>query len=202
MGLRLAGKSSFPSFVRSRATTDMCLLESLVPLQHPSASLTVLSVSKHSLTATHRALDDAAVRAHIQIAECYLQLGSHRLARVYVERIYHPLNTWDSRNNRQKFPLELKPDSNLLLYAELLEVAARISLACGNDGSACTELHAACRLDPDNVTIQRLLEQCTARLNERSTRRGEKQQQQRGSARRKLDGRFLHCLLLLECKQF
>ena len=49
----------------------------------------------------------ASVRLHALIAELYLQSGDLRLARVYVERIYGPRYSLDTRLNHQKFPLEL-----------------------------------------------------------------------------------------------
>ena len=141
------------------------------------------------------ARDDASVRLHTLIADYYLQSENLRLARVYVERVYGPLF---SKNNhrRQKFPLRLPAHSNTVIYAELLLVAARISLACRNEGQAREELQEAAKLDPSNIDIWRLLEQRNTRHRERSRRRLATQEHQHNCARQRLSGMLftIRCL--------
>ena len=131
---------------------------------------------------------DASVRLHTLIADFYLRTGDRRLARVYVERVYGPLYSFDTRFHTRKFPLTLPEHSNAAMYVDLLLVAARISLACGNEGQAREELWEASNLDPANPVIGDLLEHCTARLSERGWRRRRTQEHQRNCAREKLYG--------------
>lgn len=138
---------------------------------------------------TGLARNDASVRLHTLIADLYLQSGDLRLARVYVERLYRPLyNCVSPRSHKQKFPLRLPRHSNTATYGDLLLVAARISLACGNDGQASGELWEASRLDPANLQIVGLLDECSTRLKERSGRRNATQKRQRNCAKEKLLG--------------
>lgn len=127
---------------------------------------------------------------HALIADAYLQLEKYRLARVWVESIYGPLHSWDRRHNREKFPLRL-PEVNgaqPAVYADLLVVAARISIVHGHDRDAIEELHEASRLDPSNETVDRMMEECKTHLEARSERRRSKKAQQAASAQRKYQG--------------
>lgn len=131
--------------------------------------------------------DEAEVRLHTLIADCFLQSKQHRLARKYVERVYSPLNSYNNRSRRrQKFPLRLPNNSNPVVYAKLLLVAAKISLASNNKGEAFRELQEAAKHDPVNQDIQILLEQCSAHLEEKNRRRKVTRGQQRASAERKV----------------
>ena len=107
-----------------------------------------------------RVLADTEVRLHHLVAEAYLRLGYHRLARVYVERIYGPLASWDNRHNKEKFPLQIPQDGpSPSVYAELLLVAAKISITHGHHGEAFAELEEAFKLDDSNEDINEFVEQ-------------------------------------------
>ena len=136
------------------------------------------------------------MKLHALIADAYLKLGKYRLARVWVERIYGPLHTWDRRHSRVKFPLQI-PDPQLngaqpAVYANLLVVAARISIIHGHDHDAIVELCEALRLDPSNETVERMIEECQTRSEARSEaqsgRRRSKEAQQAASSERKYQG--------------
>ena len=128
---------------------------------------------------------EAKVRLRTLIAECFLQSKQYPLARKYVERVYYPLHTYNNRFRRQKFPLRLPDNSNPMVYARLLLVAAQISLAYNNKREALRELGEAAKHDPANQDIQTLLEQCSVSLEERNRRRKVTREQQRASAERK-----------------
>ncbi|KAL8797319.1 MAG: hypothetical protein Q9195_000473 [Heterodermia aff. obscurata] len=125
-----------------------------------------------------RARDDAVVQLHARIAAAFLQLGEHRLARIYVARIYTPLASFDDRINRQKFPLKITTGDvqvdNPKVYARLLVVAAQISLVHGKWAEAKTELEEAKELDPDDLDIHRRWEEVEERLLRRAWKRRER----------------------------
>lgn len=65
----------------------------------------------------------------------------------------------DDRGWDTKFPLEIN-QGNEEAYAELLMVAAQISLTHGQANQAYDELHEASCLDPENEEVKLLLEKC------------------------------------------
>ena len=113
------------------------------------------------------------------------------MARIYVTRIWLPLAVKDSKGFVIKLSLNLPDDENQVAYAELFFVAARISIAAGNEGVAQEELHAASWHDPHRKDIDRLLEQCQTREKDRRERREKRRQKtlagQWRSAERKYD---------------
>lgn len=136
-----------------------------------------------------RALADTKVRLHHLLAEAYLRLGDYRLARVYVERIYGPLATYDDRANREQFPLRIPQDgASPSVYAELLLVAAKISLIHGHHWKALMELSEASRLDDSNEEIKELLDQTHECYYLRVRRRESIRDWERKVAERKFDG--------------
>ena len=134
-----------------------------------------------------RARDISEVRLHTLIAESYLRCGKYRMARIYVERIYGPLYSMDDRANHRKLPLDIPRDNQVAsgTYAELLHVAARISLVHGQEGEAIAELSEACELDPWDRDIKELLEQVRARRDARIQRRYLQEEHQRKCAEEK-----------------
>ena len=108
-----------------------------------------------------RARASTEVRLHSLIADAYLRCGKHRMARIYVERIYGPFYSMDDRASHQKFPLEIPSDSRVApeAYAEVLHVAARISLVHGQEAEAIDELAEARDFDPSDTSISQLLMQ-------------------------------------------
>ena len=138
----------------------------------------------------NRARETSEVRLHSLIADAYLRCGKYRMARIYVERIYGPLYSMDDRVTRQKLPLDIPQDNQVAsgTYAELLHVAARISLVHGQEGEAIAELNEACDLDPWNAAIPRLLEQVRARRDARVERRYLQQKYQMNCAEEKHEG--------------
>ena len=90
----------------------------------------------------------------------HLQCGRRRLARIYVERMSRSLHNFDERGYPMKFRLRLTSKHNPLVYAELLAVAAEISMANGNYLHALDELEEASNLDPQNLRITRSLKSC------------------------------------------
>ena len=129
---------------------------------------------------------------HAQIAATFLELGKHRLARVYVERIYGPLATYDNRHNAQKLPLKITTGqvhvNNPAAYAKLLAVAASISLAHGHFSEAIEELSEATELDPLNLDIRRRLKEVDDRRRVRDNRRQATLDRQKRSYVRRLQG--------------
>lgn len=121
-----------------------------------------------------RACNNAHVQLHAQIAAAFLQLGKHRLARIYVARVYGPLASLDDGGHRVKFPLFITTGDvtvhNPADYAKLLAVAARISLAHGHDREAIKELSEASELDPLDLEIRRQLEDLETRVMDRDQR--------------------------------
>ena len=113
------------------------------------------------------------MQLHSYIADAYRQLKKYRLARIYVERIYRPLCTFDNRINQQNFPLQLPPEANRTLYAQLLIVAARISLVHGQVGKAKWELRQARRLlnHQENREISIIMEEIDKRPKGKAERR-------------------------------
>ena len=113
------------------------------------------------------------------------------MARIYVTRIWLPLAAKDNRGHLLKFSLDLPDDENTKVYAELFFVAARISIAAGNECEAQEELDVACWHDPDRKDIARLLEQCQIRAKDRRERREKRRQKtedgQRRSAQKQYD---------------
>lgn len=81
-----------------------------------------------------------------------------------MERIYGPLYTTDDRGFDARFPLEINGD-NGEAYADLLVVAAQISLSHGQASGAHDELHEASRLDPENKEVKPLLDSCEELLD-------------------------------------
>ena len=138
----------------------------------------------------HRARDDANVWLHFIIAASFWRQKTYRLARIYVERIYGPLCSYDDRANRQKFPLEITAGKHSY-YAELLAIAAEISFANGDEPTAREEFTYASGLDPLNLGISQRLEECTRIWDDRLNRRRAKQHQQRRSNQRRLLGMSL-----------
>ena len=128
---------------------------------------------------------EAEVRLHTLLAECFLQSKQPRLARKYVERVYHPLYWHDFLFSMRRTPFRLPDNSNPVVYAKGFLVAARINLACKNEGEAIRELREAAKHDPADQNIQTLLKQCSASLEKRRQRRELKWGQQRRSAERK-----------------
>lgn len=140
------------------------------------------------LTATRRTREDTIVWLHSSIAAGYLNSGNSRLARVYVERIYGPLHSYDHRFNKQKFPLELPANHNPEVYAEILAVASKISTLHGKHQEARQELSEAMNLDPANKDAQRLMEECQATCDERYYRRARQNKARDDIAERKFRG--------------
>ena len=143
----------------------------------------------------NRARENAKVQLHTNIARTYLQLGQLRMARIYVNRICFPLSVEDDEGYQVKFFLNLPEDENREVYAELLFVAAQISIASGNEGHAQGELEEACRHDPDRDDIRRLMKQCKTRQKDRRQRRQERKEktwaEQDRSYERKCEGMCL-----------
>ena len=136
-----------------------------------------------------RALVDTEVRLHHLIAEAYLRLGNSRLARIYAERIYGPLAGYDDRVNKVKFPLQISPDgATPRVYAELLLVAARISLAHGGYYEALAELNEALRLNPLNKEVLEFQETCHVKVHIREHRRHLARDRERKVTERKFNG--------------
>ena len=97
------------------------------------------------------------------------------MARVYVERVCDPLYGFDDRANTVKFPLqdgEMK--GSPAVYVELLGVAAKISWSHGKMHEALDELHEAQRLNPDDLKIEKQLEQYEAYTNEHFARKNQR----------------------------
>ena len=136
------------------------------------------------------AREDAKVQLHTYIADVYFRSGRLRLARVWVERVYGPLFSEDDRGNTYRFPLQISPGRTLAVYAELLVVAARISIAHGQDYDAIFELREACRLDPGNLQAYQMLDECQERCAMRRQRFISQQERQKKCAQRKLDRKF------------
>ncbi|KAG7008263.1 hypothetical protein G7Y79_00006g018830 [Physcia stellaris] len=136
----------------------------------------------HGLTASW-AREDAEVRIHARIAALHLRAGKFRLARIYVERIYAPLVSFvrgNVRPFRRKFPLEIT-SKNWAPYAELLFVAAQISVAHGNLDEASRELYEAHDLDPENLEVKEYMEvfvRLKKPIYERSKRRHREHEKQ------------------------
>ena len=143
----------------------------------------------------NRALESVKARLHAKIASTYLQLGQPRMARIYVERICLSLAVEDDKGYLVKFFLDVPEDEDNKAYAELLFVAARISIAAGNEGNAQGELREARRHDPDREDIRRLLEQCETRQEDRRQLRESRRQKTRDgqvrSSRRRYEGMCL-----------
>ena len=139
----------------------------------------------------NRARKDAKVQLHMYISNAYFRSGKSRLARAWVERIYGPLNSSDDRDNRYKFPLQIDPiyGARPAVYAELLVLAARISMAHGQFPEATGELGEACTLDPGNRYAFKLLDECNERCSKLRQRFVSHQERQKFSAQRKLDGK-------------
>lgn len=87
-----------------------------------------------------------------------------------MERIYGPLHSTDDRGNDTKFPLEITGD-NREAYAQLLVVAAQISLSHGQASGAYGELQEASRLDPENKEVTPLLDRCEELLEKHRIKR-------------------------------
>ena len=121
------------------------------------------------------------MRLHTLIAHAYLKLRKYRLARIYVERVYGPLHSYDDRVNKKKFPLDFTPDEyhNPAAYAELLYVAAKISLAHGNGVETWGELHEAGNLDPTNLKVLELYKETRADVEERRARKYARESEER-----------------------
>ena len=151
----------------------------------------------------NRACNNAYVQLHAQIAAAFLQLGKHRLARIYVERVYGPLAGHDGRGHDVKFPLLITTGHvtvhNLEDYAKLLAVAARISLAHGQYLDAAQELSQASMLDPLDLEITRQLrdaEDLGTRTCDRYHRRYAKQEELYGSLEKRQRGMRPMCFFL------
>ena len=143
----------------------------------------------------NRARDLADIQLHAKIASTYMQLGQLRMARIYVSRVCLPLSVKDDKGFLVKFFLNLPDDEDTRVFAELLFVAAQISIATGNDGNAWGELSEAHRHDPDRKDITTLLKQCETRMRDRKRRQENRRQKTRGeqarSYKRKYEGMII-----------
>ena len=108
----------------------------------------------------NRARDNARVQLHTNIASTYLELGQARMARIYVERICVPLTVKDDKGYRVKGELNLPQpeEENTVVYAELMFVAAQISLAAGNEENALLELYEALCREGDREDLSKLVD--------------------------------------------
>lgn len=90
----------------------------------------------------------------------------------------------------QKFPLRLPAESNATVYAELLVVAARISMVFGNDEAASYELSEAGDLHPGNQDVGRLEKECEVRREKRGGTRYQRRRKTQQQKRRKYDNQL------------
>lgn len=111
------------------------------------------------------------------------------MARVYVERVYGPLYSYDNRLNNEKFPLQI--ESNIIgVYADLLAVAAQLSWANGDVGGAIYELCEAERLTPENPDIRQLLQMYTQHWQSLMEKRGLWRKRQQDPDKRGSEGTY------------
>lgn len=112
---------------------------------------------------------------HARLAAAYLRSGQQRLARIYVERICAPVYNYDDGFNKVKYPLRFDRDvpasDDPEVYAEVLLVAAQISLRHGKISEAREELDEASQLDLSNLEIDRLWKQTRKLYDSRRERR-------------------------------
>ena len=139
---------------------------------------------------TNRARDTAEVQLHAKIASTFLQLGQPRMARIYVARICLLRSVNDDDGYLVKFDLNLSDDDNTAAYAELLFVAARISIGTGNEGEAQGELWEAHRHDPDREDITTLLKQCKTRKEDRRKLREKRREKTQGEQQRSFERKY------------
>lgn len=109
------------------------------------------------------------------------------MARIYVAKICVPLAVPDGKGWLLKFILDLPYDENTVAYAELLFVAAQISIATGNECHAEGELEEAHRRDPERKDISMLWEQCLDREEDRRKCREKRRQKTQGEQQRSYD---------------
>ena len=131
---------------------------------------TLIGGPLHGLT-TNQARHETKTRLSTKIASIYLRLGRRRMARIYVERMYSPYWGRDDRGSPEKFPLDFNDypsdEPNLKLFADLLDVAAQISLANGNHMEACNKLSEAFRFDPNRLDLEKRRDEIVDRMEAR-----------------------------------
>lgn len=111
------------------------------------------------------------------------------MARIYVERVTHWVWTKDRRGWIEKTPLEIHPtDFWASAYAEVMNVAARISFVRGNLRSMGSELAEAERLHPANRETQYLRKLLDYKHHVRDTRKMETAQLQEKQVQEKQRG--------------
>ncbi|KAL8795152.1 MAG: hypothetical protein Q9195_002307 [Heterodermia aff. obscurata] len=173
---------------RRRAITEYktaCLAMEMGVFDETEVNKVLIGGRFHGLLAGW-ARDDSKVRLHAKIASTYLQLGQHRMATIYVERICFPVTFIDDAGHSVKYDLDLPADQNPVAYAELLLVAARICIANGSDNDAIWALNSATGYDPDREDISRLLKQCRTRRDDRRQRREKRREKTQGEQERSI----------------
>ena len=113
--------------------------------------------------------DEIRVRLQTRLAASYLKMRKLRMARIYTERVFAPLRSLNDKHFRQRTPLDVVgPRAR---YAELMAIAAQISLDQGQVEHAWEEIVEAITLDPTNLGNIRLSVQIKSRRNVLEERR-------------------------------
>ena len=117
------------------------------------------------------------VRLQARIAEVYLRSESLRMARIYTERALDPRRPYDDRHNKM-YSLDIQPWQGVV-FAEVLDVAAKISYTHGDVYEATLSLKEAGRLVPFNEEQQSRYEAWEIHAERLRVRRASREERKR-----------------------